>query len=128
MGFHRFLTAAIAGAPITLYGDGEQTRDFTFVHDAVAATVAAGERGVPGRAYNIGGGARVSITHVLDIIGRVSGRPLDVRREPAQKGDMRDTFADTSRARADLGFVPASSLEEGIAAEYRWLSTTPALR
>jgi nucleoside-diphosphate-sugar epimerase len=128
MGFHRFLTAAIAGAPITLYGDGEQTRDFTFVHDAVAATVAAGERGVPGRAYNIGGGARVSITHVLDIIGRVSGRPLDVRREPAQKGDMRDTFADTSRARADLGFVPTSSLEEGIAAEYRWLSTTPALR
>ncbi|HEU4937681.1 MAG TPA: NAD-dependent epimerase/dehydratase family protein [Vicinamibacterales bacterium] len=128
MGFHRFLTAAIAGAPITLYGDGEQTRDFTFVHDAVAATVAAGERGVPGRAYNIGGGSRVSIKHVLDIIGRVSGRTLDVRREPAQKGDMRDTFADTSRARADLGFVPTSSLEEGIAAEYRWLSTTPALR
>jgi UDP-glucose 4-epimerase len=128
MGFHRFLTAAIAGAPITLYGDGEQTRDFTFVHDAVAATVAAGERGVPGRAYNIGGGSRVSINQVFDIIGRVSGRPLDVRREPAQKGDMRDTFADTSLARADLGFVPSSSLEEGIAAEYRWLSTTPALR
>ena len=80
MGFHRFLTAAIAGAPITLYGDGEQTRDFTFVHDAVAATVAAGERGVPGRAYNIGGGSRVSINQVFDIIGRVSGRPLDVRR------------------------------------------------
>jgi UDP-glucose 4-epimerase len=98
------------------------------VHDVVAATVAAGERGVPGRAYNIGGGSRVSVNHVLDIIGRVSGRPLDVRREPAQKGDMRDTFADTSRARADLGFVPTSSLEEGIAAEYRWLSTTPALR
>ena len=128
MGFHRFLTAAIAGAPITLYGDGEQTRDFTFVHDAVAATAAAGERGVPGRAYNIGGGSRVSINQVFDIIGRVSGRPLDVRREPAQKGDMRDTFADTSLARADLGFVPSSSLEEGIAAEYRWLSTTPALR
>jgi len=128
MGFHRFLTAAIAGAPITLYGDGEQTRDFTFVHDAVAATVAAGERGVPGRAYNIGGGSRVSINQVFDIIGRVSGRPLDVRREPAQKGDMRDTFADTSLAPADLGFVTSSSLEEGIAAEYRWLSTTPALR
>jgi nucleoside-diphosphate-sugar epimerase len=127
MGFHRFLSAAIAGDPITLYGDGEQTRDFTFVHDAVAATVAAGERGVPGRAYNIGGGSRVSINQVLDIIGRVSGRSLDVRREPAQKGDMRDTFADTSLARADLGFAPAVSLEEGIAAEYRWLSTTPAL-
>jgi len=128
MGFHRFISAAIAGDPITLYGDGEQTRDFTFVHDAVAATIAAGERGVPGRAYNIGGGSRVSINQVLDIIGRVSGRSLDLRREPAQKGDMRDTFADTSLARADLGFVPTVSLEEGIAAEYRWLSTTPALR
>jgi nucleoside-diphosphate-sugar epimerase len=128
MGFHRFIRAAIAGDPITLYGDGEQTRDFTFVRDAVAATVAAGDRGVPGRAYNIGGGSRVSINRVLDIIGGVVGRPLDVRREPAQKGDMRDTFADTSLAKADLGFVPTVSLEEGIAAEYRWLSTIPALR
>jgi len=128
MGFHRFIRAAIEGDPITLYGDGEQTRDFTFVRDAVAATVAAGDRGVAGRTYNIGGGSRVSINQVLDIIGRVVGRSLNVRREPAQKGDMRDTFADTSLAKADLGFVPTVSLEEGIAAEYRWLSTTPALR
>jgi UDP-glucose 4-epimerase len=127
MGFHRFIRAAIDGRPITLYGDGEQTRDFTFVKDAVAATVAAGERGVHGRAYNVGGGSRVSINHVLDIIGRVAGRQLDVRREPVQKGDMRDTFADTSLAKADLGFAPQVSLEEGIEAEYRWLSSTPAL-
>jgi nucleoside-diphosphate-sugar epimerase len=128
MGFHRFITAAIAGDPIHLYGDGEQTRDFTFVRDAVAATAAAGDRGVPGRTYNIGGGSRVSVNHVLDIIGRLAGRPLDVRREPAQKGDMRDTFADTALARTDLGFAPTVSLEEGIEAEFRWLSTTPALR
>jgi nucleoside-diphosphate-sugar epimerase len=128
MGFHRFIRAALAGDPIALYGDGEQTRDFTFVADAVAATAAAGTRGVPGRAYNIGGGSRVSINQVLDMIGRVAGRALTVRREPAQKGDMRDTFADTGLARADLGFAPAVSLEEGIEAEYRWLSTTPALR
>jgi nucleoside-diphosphate-sugar epimerase len=127
MGFHRFIRAAIDGRPITLYGDGEQTRDFTFVKDAVAATIAAGERGVKGRVYNVGGGSRVSILHVLDIIGRVAGRPLDVRREPTQKGDMRDTFADTSLAKADLGFAPQVSLEEGIEAEYRWLSSTPAL-
>ncbi len=127
MGFHRFLRAAIDGRPITLYGDGEQTRDFTFVKDAVAATIAAGDRGVQGRAYNVGGGSRVSINHVLDIIGRVAGRKLDVRREPAQKGDMRDTFADTSLAKADLGFAPQVSLEAGIEAEYRWLSSTPAL-
>jgi UDP-glucose 4-epimerase len=127
MGFHRFIRAAIEGRPITLYGDGEQTRDFTFVKDAVAATIAAGDRGVKGRAYNVGGGSRVSINEVLEIIGRVSGRTLDVRREPAQKGDMRDTFADTSLARADLGFAPQASLEEGIEAEYRWLLSLPAL-
>ena len=127
MGFHRFIRAAIKGEPITLYGDGEQTRDFTFVKDAVAATAAAGTQGVPGRAYNIGGGSRVSINQVLDMIGQIAGRPLDVRREPAQKGDMRDTFADTGLAKADLGFAPTVSLEEGIEAEYRWLSTTPAL-
>ena len=128
MGFHRFIRAAIAGDAISLFGDGEQTRDFTFVADAVAATAAAGTRGVPGRAYNIGGGSRVSINEVLEMIGQVAGTPLKVRREPAQKGDMRDTFADTSLAKADLGFAPAVTLEEGIEAEYRWLSTTPALR
>jgi UDP-glucose 4-epimerase len=127
MAFHRFIRAAVAGQPITLYGDGEQTRDFTFVGDTVAGTIAAGERGVPGRAYNLGGGSRVTVNHVLEIIGRVTGRTLTIRREPAQKGDMRDTYADTSLAKADLGFAPRVSLEEGIEAEYRWLSTIPAL-
>jgi len=122
MGFHRFLKAAVAGEPITLYGDGEQTRDFTFVADAVAATIAAAERGRPGAVYNIGGGSRVSINHVLQLVGRTVGRDVTIRREPAQKGDMRDTYADTSRARADLGFVPRVSLEEGLQAEYRWLT------
>ncbi len=127
MAFNRFIKAALIGQPITLFGDGEQTRDFTYVSDAVAATIAAGERGVPGRAYNIGGGSRVSVNHVLEIIGRIAGKPLDVRREAPQKGDMRDTFADTTLARADLGFAPAVSLEKGLEAEYRWLSTTSAL-
>ena len=127
MAFHRFIRAALDGQPITLYGDGGQTRDFTFVKDAVAATVAAGDRGVPGRAYNIGGGSRVSMNDVIDIMGRIHGRPLDVRREPVQKGDMRDTYADTTLARTDIGFRPTVSLEEGIEAEYRWLSTTPAV-
>jgi UDP-glucose 4-epimerase len=127
MAFHRFIKAALKGEPITLYGDGEQTRDFTFVTDAVAATVAAGDVGVPGRAYNIGGGSRVTVNHVLEVLGRIAGKKLDVRREPAQKGDMRDTFADTTLARADLGFRPAVTLEQGLDAEYQWLATTGAL-
>jgi UDP-glucose 4-epimerase len=127
MAFNRFIRAALTNEAITLYGDGEQTRDFTFVTDAVAATIAAGERGVPGTAYNIGGGSRVSMNDVLRIIERIAGHPLKVTREDAQKGDMRDTYADTSLARRDLGFSPKVPLEEGIQAEYRWLSSSPAL-
>lgn len=122
MGFHRFLRAALTGQPITLYGDGEQTRDFTYVDDIVAALIAAAERGHPGGVYNIGGGSRVSINEVLALVGTVTGRPVDIRREPAQKGDMRDTFADTSRAKADLGFQPSTPLEHGLRAEAEWLA------
>jgi nucleoside-diphosphate-sugar epimerase len=122
MGFHRFLRAALLDQPITVYGDGEQTRDFTFVHDAVAANIAAAARGVPGRVYNIGGGSRVSINDVLEVIGRVSGRRPKLIVDPAQKGDMRHTYADTSLARADLGFVARVGLEEGLAAEHGWLA------
>jgi nucleoside-diphosphate-sugar epimerase len=126
MAFNRFLRAALNGEPIALYGDGTQTRDFTFVADAVQATMAAGDRGEPGGVYNIGGGSRVSMNDVLTLIERVVGRPLDVRREPAQKGDMRDTYADTSRARADLRFAPSVTLEEGLRAEKDWLASLPA--
>ena len=121
MGFHRFIRAALLDQPIALYGDGEQTRDFTFVADAVAATMAAGAPGGPGAVYNIGGGSRVSINEVLELIGRVTGKRLDIRREPAQKGDMRDTFADTTRAQTELGWAPKTSLADGIEAEVRWL-------
>ncbi|MEQ1912940.1 MAG: NAD-dependent epimerase/dehydratase family protein, partial [Vicinamibacterales bacterium] len=106
MGFHKFLRATIEGRPISVFGDGEQTRDFTFVEDAVSATAAAGVRGVPGRVYNIGGGSRVSLNAVLAIIGDVVGRQPVLAREADQKGDMRHTYADTTLARTDLGFAP----------------------
>lgn len=122
MAFHRFIRAAFAGTPITLYGDGGQTRDFTYVADIVAANLAAGDRGKPGAVYNIGGGSRVSVLEVLELVGRLTGRPLQVRREETQKGDMRDTFADTTRARADLGFSPRYTLERGLADECAWLA------
>jgi len=124
MGFHKFLRAALTGQPITLFGDGEQTRDFTFVEDAVAATMTAAMQGVPGRVYNIGGGSRVTVNEVLEIIGRVTGRTPIVSIEHDQKGDMRHTFADTARARADLAFAPSVSLADGLAAEHAWLKRT----
>lgn len=125
MGFHKFVKAVLRDEPITVFGDGEQTRDFTFVADAVAATVAGADRGVPGRVYNIGGGSRVSLNRVLDLLAEVTGRPLRIVRAGAQKGDMRDTYADTTRARADLGFAPSVALADGLRAEYDWMRATP---
>jgi UDP-N-acetylglucosamine/UDP-N-acetyl-alpha-D-glucosaminouronate 4-epimerase len=122
-----FAKALLENRGPTIYGDGEQTRDFTFVADAVEATRLAGLRGVPGRVYNIGGGSRVSVNQVCEILERIVGKRLDVRREPAQKGDMRDTFADTALAQEDLGFKPVVTLEQGLEAEYRWLASTLAL-
>jgi UDP-glucose 4-epimerase len=121
MAFHKFLRAVLRDEALTIYGDGEQTRDFTYVSDIVAATIAAARQGVPGRVYNIGGGSRVSVSQVLAMLARVVGRPPRVVVDASQKGDMRHTFADTSRARADLGFTPRVDLEEGLEAEYRWL-------
>jgi nucleoside-diphosphate-sugar epimerase len=121
MGFHRFFTAVLDGGEVVQYGDGLQTRDFTFVADAVTATAAAAVRGTPGGVYNIGGGSRVSLREVFDMIGRVAGRPVKVALQPPQKGDMRDTYADTSRARADLGFEPSIGLEDGLRAMFSWM-------
>ena len=106
MAFNRFLRAMLAGNPVTLYGDGEQTRDYTFVRDAVSAAIAAADRGEPGNVYNIGGGARVSVNRVLEVMAACTGTRPRIERHPAQKGDMRDTHADTTAARRALGFAP----------------------
>jgi UDP-glucose 4-epimerase len=121
MAFHRFLKAAREGRPLTLYGDGTQTRDFTYIEDILAATRAAAESGRPGTAYNVGGGERVAMSDVLRLVEDVTGCTLNIRREETQKGDMRDTFADTSAARRDLGFRPTVPLREGLAREWQWL-------
>jgi UDP-glucose 4-epimerase len=124
MGFNRFFTAILNDRPLVQFGDGLQTRDFTYVADAARATADAAVRGVPGRVYNIGGGARVSLKEVFDMLARVSGRQVKIDQQGPQKGDMRDTYADTSRAKADLGFAPTVTLEEGLRHMWRWMETT----
>ncbi len=124
MAFYRFLAACRDSRRVTVYGDGEQTRDFTYVDDAVSATRRAGESGRPGCVYNVGGGDRVSINGVLRRIGESTGRAVEVQREGAQKGDMRDTFADTTAARADLGFRSTVGLSEGLRKEWEWLQAS----
>jgi nucleoside-diphosphate-sugar epimerase len=121
MAFHKFLKVARDGRPITVYGDGEQTRDFTYVADIVSALRAAAAQGGPGNVYNVGGGERLALNRVLKTIEEVTGRRLEIVREPAQKGDMRYTFADTAAAQKELGFRSTVGLPGGLAREWDWI-------
>jgi nucleoside-diphosphate-sugar epimerase len=124
MAFHRFIAALLAGRPLTLYDDGEQTRDFTFISDAVEANVRAAERGAPGAVYNIGGGARITLNAVLRLLEELTGRQANVRRERRQDGDVRHTAADIHKAQRELGYQPAVGIREGLAQEVAWLRQT----
>lgn len=122
MAFQRFLTALRNGQEIAIYGDGQQTRDFTYVGDVVAALRLAGQRltegSVSGQVFNAAGGARVSMQHVLELLRDITGRQPNVHYRPAQAGDVRDTWADTSRAQQALGFSARVPLHEGLARQW----------
>jgi UDP-glucuronate 4-epimerase len=127
MAFNIFCRAALVDEPITIFGDGRQTRDFTFVGDIVAGTRAAAEADIPGGSvYNLGGGSQTSVRETLEIISGLAGRELNVTYSEKEHGDVRDTSADTTAARRDLGFAPATSLPEGLAAEFEWMKETLA--
>lgn len=122
MAFSNFFRAAISGDPATLLGDGHQTRDFTYVGDVVRALRAAAEADdFAGEVFNIGGGAQTSLADVIAIIEELAGQDLPLQRLPAVQGDVRDTGADTRRARELLGFEPQTSLRAGLEAQYEWV-------
>jgi nucleoside-diphosphate-sugar epimerase len=121
MAFHRFIKAVLTGEPIRLYGDGDQTRDFTYVDDIVDVNLAAAGSDLAGRVYNVGGGSRTSVNEVIAIIGQLVGREPRVEHLTAQKGDVRNTAADTSLARTELGYSPRVALREGLAREIAWI-------
>lgn len=123
----RAVEAALGGPPLTVYGDGAQRRDFTYVGDAVAATVAAGRAPVTGgEVVNVGGGHRtVSVLDILATVERLTGRPVPVERWAPRAGDVRATLADATRATTLLGWRSATSLEEGIAAQLDWARGRP---
>jgi nucleoside-diphosphate-sugar epimerase len=123
MAFHRFLAAMVDERPIEVYGDGAQTRDFTFVGDILDGITAA-PSAPPGSILNLGGGSRVSLLHTLDVLGDVVGRKPVVVRGPEQAGDVRDTSASIDRARELIGYEPKVSLADGLRAEYEWLVDT----
>jgi len=122
MAFPRIVDALVEGRPFTLYGDGEQSRSFTYVGDVVAASILAMERAGAGATYNVGGGQEATMNETIELLESISGRRLDVLREEAVAGDQRRTKADTTRIRDDLGWEPSTSLEQGLKAQWEWAS------
>jgi nucleoside-diphosphate-sugar epimerase len=121
MAFSRFLRCAVAAAPLPLNGDGGQVRDFTYVDDVVNGTLAAARLGRQGAVYNVGGGSPVALIDAIHLIGELVGRPVDVARVPPPLGDPRRTGCDPSLAMAELGFVPRTPLQDGLAAQLAWM-------
>ena len=121
MAIRRFLAAALTGAPVAVYGDGRQTRDFTYVSDVVDAHVLAAQAESEERVFNICGGSRISLRELLSMIEDVTGRTLRIEYQDAARGDARDTWGDNALARKETGFAPKVSLREGVEAEWRWL-------
>ena len=122
MAFHKFLRAALWDEPIPLYGNGQQTRDFTFVSDIVAGTLAAAEApDAMGGVFNLGGGSRIILLDLLEMLSGVVGKPVTIQRMGQQAGDVRHTWADISRSQQVLGYQPKVRLEEGLRAEYEWI-------
>ena len=108
------------GAMFDVFGDGEQTREFTYVGDAVEGTIRAATRGAPGDLYNLGGGSSVTVNHVLDLVADIAGKKLRRRHTARQAGDHRRAGASISRARIQLGWEPRTSLREGLAEQWKW--------
>ncbi|MEM6502349.1 MAG: NAD-dependent epimerase/dehydratase family protein [Cyanobacteria bacterium P01_C01_bin.89] len=122
MAFHKFFKAALENGTIPIYGDGLQTRDFTFVADAVAANLQAAEApGAIGEMFNIGGGSRVVLNEVLDTIDAIVGQPIKRDYQGRAMGDARHTAADVSKAKEILGYQPKVSLKEGLTKEWDWI-------
>jgi len=117
----RFATAFLEEQPPVIYGDGEQTRDFTFVDNAVQANLLACEApGVSGGVFNVGTGGRVSLNQTLELLRRITGKRLEAKYDPPREGDIRDSQADIGKARELLGYEPTVQFEEGLERTFAW--------
>jgi nucleoside-diphosphate-sugar epimerase len=119
MGYHKFVTALLAGQPITVFGDGQQVRGNTYVADCVEATTSA-IGAMPGETYNVGGGEAVSVWDVIHKLESLTGRRAEIIRQPPRSGDQRSTFADTAKLARHLGWTPKVGLDEGLARQVEW--------
>lgn len=127
MAFTRFIVSALTNRPITVYGDGSQTRDFTYIEDVVNATIHSAKHGESGSIINIGGGHIVSVNDVLKILRKVCDHDLKVSYEAKQKGDVDHTKADISKAKKSIGYRPTVTIDEGLKNQYEYIKENLSL-
>ena len=128
MAFHRFLQLLLEDRAIPVYGDGQQTRDFTFVDDIVEANLLAWQTSVVGEVFNIGGGTTVTLQDAIAVCQQVSGKRAKLDIRPVEKGDVRQTLADVSRAKQYLGYEPKVPIREGLKRYVAWYREARAAR
>jgi nucleoside-diphosphate-sugar epimerase len=117
----KFCTAFLEDAQPVIFGDGEQTRDFTYVENAVQANLLACEApNVSGKVFNVGVGGRFSLNQTVALLNKISGKSLETKYEPARDGDIRDSQADISQACEFLGYEPSVAFEEGLRRTFDW--------
>lgn len=122
MAFHRFCKAIVERSPIRVYGDGYQTRDFTYIDDVVEANISAAiQDAAIGEVLNIAGGSRVSVHDVIQLLREIADTSIDIAFDDKQRGDVRDTYADTTRAEKVIGYRPSVSLRDGLADEFNYI-------
>jgi nucleoside-diphosphate-sugar epimerase len=126
MALARIVDALARGVTFELYGDGLQSRSFTYVADGVTATIAAMEKAPAGAVYNVGGGQEATMRDAIATLEAISGRNLDVVERSAAAGDVRRTSADASRIERDLGWRATTSLDDGLRAQWEWASVRVA--
>jgi len=120
----RFAAAVLDDAQPLIYGDGEQTRDFTFVENAVQANLLAFEApSASGNVYNVGTGFAISLNKIVELLRGISGKKIEPKHDPPREGDIRDSLADIRRAKQDLGYEPAVMFEEGLRRTFEWYQT-----
>ena len=121
MAFHKFFKSTSENKPITVFGTGEQTRDFTYINDIIDAIFACIAHGQTGETYNLGGGNRKMLKDLLPLFEEICEKKISVKWEEKQKGDVPHTLADIQKAKKDLGFVPRTAIDEGLSEEWRWI-------
>ncbi len=123
MAFHKFFKSIAQGKEITIYGDGQQTRDFTYIDDIIDAILSSIESGNTGDAYNVGGGTRRKLADLIPIFEKICQKKIHIKYQEGQKGDVLHTFADITKAKRDLNYTPRTSLEDGLGEEWEWIQS-----